>query len=201
MRIDVDGVHRVEERAHLLGTETLAHAHRAVAGERRQDGVGGVVSRHAGPVLDQLAGDRSEQRADVMAAQQPRHRPQKERAIAERFALESGRRERVLVLRERSHLHRRQRNRFGHQQRVARHRTVGVLGAQALEADALVRRVLVDQHDALVALAQQVAVQDLADEAQAGEPLGRGMPERRLLRRRGRRRRRWLHRHEAQRAR
>jgi len=76
-----------------------------------------------------------------------------------------------------------------------------VLGAQSLEADALVGRVLVDQHDAIGALAQQVPIQDLADEAQAGEPFWRGMPERRLVRRRGRRHLGRLRRHEAHQAR
>ena len=54
----------------------------------------------------------------------------------------------------------------------------GVLGAQPLERDALVRRVLVDQHDASVALADEVAVEDLADEAQRREALRRRLPER-----------------------
>src|SRR5215831_268230 len=55
-----------------------------------------------------------------------------------------------------------------------------MLGAQALEADALVRGVLIDEDHAIGRFAEQVAVEDLSHEAQAREPFGRRLPERPL---------------------
>ena len=53
-----------------------------------------------------------------------------------------------------------------HQKRLACHATGGIGLPQAFEGDALVRRVLVDQHHRLAALADEIAVEDLPDDAQ-----------------------------------
>jgi len=49
-------------------------------------------------------------------------------------------------------------------------------------------RMLIDQHDASLALAEEIAIEDLADEAQRRKPARCGRPERRLRRGRGGRR-------------
>src|ERR671931_503235 len=83
-------------------------------------------------------------------------------------------------------LGRRERDRLRHEQAVARDAARAALGAQALEHDPLVGRMLVDQHDASVTLAEKIAVEDLADEAQRGKSARRGRPERGLRRGGGR---------------
>jgi len=47
-------------------------------------------------------------------------------------------------------------------------------GAQALERDALVRRMLIDDHHLAVALADEVTIEDLADDAKIGKPFFAG---------------------------
>src|SRR4029450_1552088 len=63
---------------------------------------------------------------------------------------------------------------LGTEQAVARHRAGGVLDAQALEPNALVRGMLVEQHDPIDAFAEQIAGQHPPPRGPPprGEPIG-----------------------------
>ena len=107
-----------------------------------------------------------------------RHGPEEKCAVAKWLSLEAGRGQHLRVLAERGGVRRGQLDRLGDEQGVARDATARALGAQPLEGDALVRRVLVDEHHPTVSLAHEVAVEDLADEAERRKPARRRAPER-----------------------
>ena len=56
---------------------------------------------------------------------------------------------------------------------LARHAAAGIGVAQALEGDPLVCRVLVDHHQGIAAFTDEIALEDLSDDAQVREEPGR----------------------------
>ena len=85
---------------------------------------------------------------DVVAAQQARHRAQEEGAVAERLAFEARAPPACASCSASAASSTAEScDRLGHQQGVPRHGAARMLGPQALEAHALVRRVLIDQDD------------------------------------------------------
>src|SRR5439155_1109388 len=148
-------------------------------------GVGGALRRGARALLGGLAGDRADDGAGVAATQQARHGAQQEGAFAERLSLEAGSGEHLAALGERRGVCRRQLDRLGDEERVAGDGAARVLLAEPLEGHALVRRMLVDEHHPAVSLADEIALEDLPDEAQRRKSAGRRAPQRQR-RRRGR---------------
>src|SRR5581483_5965227 len=121
---------------------------RGATGARRRDGGEQVLAQRVGvaPLL-LLAGERGEQRLCLVDRE-------REVVPGERLEQEAERRERVDERTEAQPLHRPQREQARLEQSLHRRRAGGERARQPLEEDALVRRVLVEQQQAVGRLEQ-----------------------------------------------
>src|SRR5438874_8877649 len=152
---DLDAVHGDEERPHLRVVESLPYPDHAVTGDRRERAIGRPVRRHARPLVAQLGGHRAQERRHVLAGQRARCRAEEERPRAEWLPFETRSLEGGGVLGEGRDLRRRELDRLGYEQRVARYALRAPLRVQPLVDDPLVSGMLVDQHDASLAFAEE----------------------------------------------
>ncbi len=162
-------VHGAQQSPHLIGSHVLPDAHGAVTGHARQDRVARLVQTAGAPDLDQILGEIAQQGRRVGIAEQCRYGAHGEGVAGVRLDLEADLAEAAEVLTQQRRLARTEVDHLGDQQALARHHARPLRVAQALEHHPLVRRVLVDQHQLVIALTDEVAAEHLTEHAQRGE--------------------------------
>ncbi len=156
-----------EQLDNLMLLQRTTHPHRAVTSELFQPILESRFAAQAEPVLAHALDHIRKQLASSARAEHRRRALEDERGRAERFDLEAQRMQLgkcALNLRRAGRV---QFERLGRQHRLGLDPTGAKLRAQALEGDALVRSVLIDEEQPFVGFERDIAGEELADNAEA----------------------------------
>ena len=181
VRIQVDRIHCREQPAHFDFRQRLPDAHHRVTGDGRQQAVHPRFERARALGLGEIGSDRTNDRRNGFSREQRRNRAHQHRPLSERLDLEAASGQIGRRGGEQLGLSRADFDRLRHQHRLRFDSTALPCCAQPLERDALVRRVLIDEHDVAASLTHEVAVEDLTDDPQRREPTDLGERQPRML--------------------
>ena len=168
------GAQLLEDVRHLLGGERVVGAHGGVAGHGRGDLLHRLFGHESAIVPFEVIGERAERAVDVRRGENRRHRGDAHAGPAKVFELEPEARQRLAPGQQRVMACAGQVEHHGHQQSLALERGLREALENPLEQHALVRHVLIDDHQAVVVHRHDERIAELAERCEhAFQPHGR----------------------------